>query len=180
MNKILNWLGLVDDGEPPRNPPLESRPATGDPVRPPQRPQIRPVGGEFAEPMAGRRYAEAAPTYRRPHTGVMPDLSVVARPGDHAGSMVGYTETIEVRGFDDAKKVADLLRERIPVVANFRKSDTDKARRLVDFLSGLAYGLDGTLRKVADGVLLVSPPRVKILERERRRLADLGLFDMDS
>jgi len=130
------------------------------------------------EPAGRQRRAETAPTYRRP-TGYTPDLSVVVRPGDPAGSMVGYTETIEVRGFDDAKRISDLLRERVPVVVNLRGTDPILVRRLVDFSSGLVYALDGSIRKVSEGVLLVSPPRVKILDRELRRLSELGLYDLD-
>jgi len=93
--------------------------------------------------------------------------------------MVGYTETIEVRGFDDAKRIADLLRERVPVIVNLRGTDPTLVRRLVDFSSGLVYALDGSIRKVSEGVLLVSPPRVKILDRELRRLSELGLYDLE-
>ena len=94
--------------------------------------------------------------------------------------MVGYTETIEARGFSDAKKIADFLRERIPVIVNLRGADPAVVRRLVDFTSGLVYALDGSMRKVSEGVLLVSPPRVKILERELRRLSELGLYDYEA
>ena len=174
--KFMTWLGLVDEGEPVRDQERDSRLVGGSPRRPVQRPQVRPAG---AEPPSGRRVAEAAPTYRRPYGGVTPDLSVVVRPGDQAGSMVGYTETIEVRNFDDAKRIADLMRERIPVIVNLRNTETTLVRRLVDFSSGLVYALDGSIRKVAEGVLLMSPPRVKILERELRRLSELGLYDLD-
>ncbi len=51
-------------------------------------------------------------------------------------------------------------------------------RRLVDFSSGLIYALDGTMKRVAEGVILVSPPRVTLSEDEIRRLSDLGLYDV--
>ncbi len=51
-------------------------------------------------------------------------------------------------------------------------------RRLVDFASGLTYSLDGTMRKVGQGVILVSPPRVTVSRDERRRLADMGLYQI--
>ena len=180
VNRVLTWLGLVDEGESPRDMSRDPRLPGGGPHRPTQRPQARPVGGEpRPEPAGGQRHAEAAPTYRRP-SGLTPDLSVVVRPGDQAGSMVGYTETIEVRGFDDAKRIADLLRERVPVIVNLRGTEMNLVRRLVDFSSGLVYALDGSIRKVSEGVLLVSPPRVKILDRELRRLSELGLYDLDA
>ena len=94
--------------------------------------------------------------------------------------MVGYTETIEVDGFDDARRIADLLRERVPVIVNLKGTEENLVRRLVDFSSGLVYALDGSIRKVSERVLLVSPPRVKILDRELRRLSELGLYDLDT
>ena len=181
VNRFMEWLGLVDENERSYDAPREARVAGGGGRRPGPRPEVRPVAaGETVVPPGERRVAEVAPTYQRPHSAATPDLSVVVRPGDRAGSMVGYTETIEAAGFDDAKKIADLMRERIPVIINLRGTDPAMVRRLVDFLSGLVYALDGSMRKVAEGVLLVSPPRVKILDRELRRLAELGLYDLDA
>ena len=68
----------------------------------------------------------------------------------------------------------------MPVIVNLRGTDPTLVRRLVDFSSGLVYALDGSIRKVSEGVLLVSPPRVKILDRELRRLSELGLYDLET
>ena len=151
--------------------------------RAPQRPQARPMEGGMSGQGGGPRLVGGSAGHHRPTApaGLSPPagLGVVVRPGEQSGSMVGYTETIEARGFDDAKRIADMLRERIPVVLDLRNTDPKLVRRLVDFSSGLVYALDGSMRKTAEGVLLVSPPRVKILEREISRLADLGLYDLD-
>ncbi len=180
--RTLKALGLVEDGNPSQR--QQEGPAMGSvQPRPDRRPQVRPVsaGAPAEPPPPGQRFAEAAPSYRSSGgSGYGPDLSVVVRPGEQAASVVSYTETIEARGFDDAKRIADLLRERMPVIVNLRDLEPTMVRRLVDFSSGLVYALDGSIRKVAEGVLLVSPPRVKIVERELRRLSDLGLYDLDS
>lgn len=181
MNRFMEWLGLVDENESQRDALHEAGLKGGVTRRSDHRPDVRPTGvGETVAPPATRRSAEVAPSYQRPYSGTGPELSVVVRPGDQAGSMVGYTETIEARGFSDAKKIADFLRERIPVIVNLRGADPAVVRRLVDFTSGLVYALDGSMRKVSEGVLLVSPPRVKILERELRRLSELGLYDYEA
>ena len=138
---------------------------------------MRPTEGGAPPKGGGPRLVGGASGYRSsPAPGGM---GVVVRPGEQSGSMVGYTETIEARGFEDAKRIADMLRERIPVILDLRDTDPVLVRRLVDFSSGLVYALDGSMRKTAEGVLLVSPPRIKILEREISRLADLGLYDLD-
>ncbi len=180
VNRFMEWLGLVEENEPMRNAGREARLAGGGSRPSGRRPDMHPSGaGVTVVPPDSSRTAEVAPDYRRPYSGTAPDLSVVVRPGDQSGSVVGYTETIEARDFDDAKRIADLLRERIPVIVNLRGTEPSMVRRLVDFSSGLIYALDGSMRKVSEGVLLVSPPRVRILERELRRLAELGLYDMD-
>jgi cell division inhibitor SepF len=104
---------------------------------------------------------------------------VVVRHGDYSGPSSSHAEIIAAHSFADAKRLADLVRERVPVVVNLRDTDPDMVRRLVDFSSGLVYALDGTMRKVSDGVILVSPPRVALSPDEERRLVELGLFDED-
>ena len=49
-------------------------------------------------------------------------------------------------------------------------------RRLVDFCTGLTYALDGSMRKIDEGVILVLPPRVSLGREEKRRLAEMGLY----
>ena len=101
----------------------------------------------------------------------------MVRPGDTVAASVDHTEIIVAHSFSDAKRLADLIRERIPVLVNLRDTEPEMVRRLVDFSSGLIYALDGTMRKVSEGVILVSPPRVSLSPAEGRRLAELGLFD---
>ena len=181
VNRFMDWLGLVEQSEPSYEASRETRMGGGGTRSPGRRPEVRPAGsGETMVPPLERRMAEVAPSYQRSQSAMAPDLSVVVRPGERAGSTVGYTETIEAGGLDDAKRIADLMRERIPVIIDLRGTDPAMVRRLVDFSSGLVYALDGSMRKVAEGVLLVSPPRVKILDRELRRLAELGLYDLNA
>lgn len=181
MNKFMAWLGLVEEQEPAAQPrwrqEQQGARSPAGPPRPAPRPQVRPTEGGAPPKGGGPRLVGGSPGYRSsPAPGGM---GVRVRPGEQSGSMVGYTETIEARGFEDAKRIADMLRERIPVILDLRDTDPVLVRRLVDFSSGLVYALDGSMRKTAEGVLLVSPPRIKILEREISRLADLGLYDLD-
>lgn len=65
--------------------------------------------------------------------------------------------------FNDSMQVADELKERRPVVINVGTLDTDEARRVVDFIAGTVYGLNGNMQKVAGGIFLATPSQVDIL-----------------
>ena len=102
--------------------------------------------------------------------------------GGPVGSPLGYepsagqAEIIAARTFTDAQTLADHLRNDRPVVLDLRNAEAAMVRRLVDFASGLTYGLSGRMVKIAQGVILVTPPAVSIGMDERRRLAGLGLY----
>ncbi|HET8738714.1 MAG TPA: cell division protein SepF, partial [Acidimicrobiia bacterium] len=84
-----------------------------------------------------------------------------------------------VEEFSDARMLADRVRERVPVVLDMRGSDAELMRRVVDFSSGLIYALDGSMRRVGNGLVLVLPPRVTLSRDEKRRLATLGAYELD-
>ena len=65
--------------------------------------------------------------------------------------------TVRPRRFDAAQEVADKFKEGLPVIMNLEASDREVSRRLIDFASGLCYGLNGTMEKVATGVYLLKP-----------------------
>ncbi len=80
--------------------------------------------------------------------------------------------------FNDVQEVGDKYREGFSVLMNLQSVEPDLARRLVDFASGLAYGLSGSLQPVADKVFLVTPPGVQVSAEERRRfLEERGFFN---
>jgi cell division inhibitor SepF len=143
---------LEDDYEPaPRSrrpPEPESRQARGETgaegvVRTlPSRPTF--PSRDF-DPSQARRTAE------RDDSGVQP------RPQRTSGGNVEPT-TVRPRRFDQAQEVADKFKDGQPVIMNLEGSDREVARRLIDFASGLCYGLDGSMEKVANGVYLLKPP----------------------
>lgn len=65
--------------------------------------------------------------------------------------------TVRPRRFDSAQEIADKFKEGQPVIMNLEATDRDVSRRLIDFASGLCYGLHGTMEKVATGVYLLKP-----------------------
>ena len=65
--------------------------------------------------------------------------------------------------FDQAAEIADHLREKRTVVMNLETTSRDVARRLVDFLSGVAYANDGNIKKVAINTYIITPFNVDIM-----------------
>jgi cell division inhibitor SepF len=80
--------------------------------------------------------------------------------------------------FNDAQEIGDKYREGFSVIMNLTGAPPDIARRLVDFASGLAYGLAGSMQQVADRVFLLTPEGVQVSAEERRRfLEERGFFN---
>ncbi len=64
--------------------------------------------------------------------------------------------------FDDASGIADSLNAKKTVVLNLENANKDVARRLVDFLSGVAYANNGQLKKIANSTFIIIPYNVDI------------------
>lgn len=79
-------------------------------------------------------------------------------------------------GFPDAKEIGDKLKASQPVIVNLQGVEPDLCRRIIDFASGLAYGLGGTMEKVAQQVFLLTPTNVSVSDEEKRRLQERGLY----
>lgn len=64
-------------------------------------------------------------------------------------------QVVEVKDFSDSQKVADYFKANCPVLLNIEGTNPKYARRLVDFASGLIYGLNGNIRKVSTYMFLL-------------------------
>ncbi len=76
--------------------------------------------------------------------------------------------------FNDAQEVADKFKINVPVILNLQGVERDLARRIIDFASGLCYGLGGQMERVATQVYLLTPSDVEVSPEERRRLHERG------
>jgi cell division inhibitor SepF len=83
----------------------------------------------------------------------------------------------EPRRFNEAREVADRFKNGIPVIMNLQSTDDTIARRLVDFASGLVYGLDGKIEMVANRVYLLTPANVDVSAEDRERIAGGDLYN---
>jgi cell division inhibitor SepF len=79
-------------------------------------------------------------------------------------------------GFNDAQEIGDKLKANQPVIVNLQGVNRDLSRRLIDFASGLTYGLGGQMERVAEQVFLLTPSNVEVPAEEKRRLQERGLY----
>lgn len=78
--------------------------------------------------------------------------------------------------FEDASSVADHLNEKRTVVLNLESTNKDTARRLVDFLSGVAYANNGQIKRVANSTFIITPYNVDIMGDLLGELESNGLY----
>ena len=158
--KTLIYLGLAEEDEEydeygyddlePEEPRARRAPA-------------RRTAGGGAEPRA------AASSRRTGGDGVVTAMPSLQSPRFHL---------VQPTAFNDAQEIGDKFREGFSVIMNLQSADTDLSRRLVDFASGLAYGLGGSMQPAADRVFLITPQGVAVSAEERRRfLEDRGFFN---
>jgi cell division inhibitor SepF len=146
----------------------EQRPSPVHPVQPTPEPEpepaltaVRPIRDSEPEPTPAPESARRSS-----------DASVRAIPVSSAKPHV-----VLPTSFNQAQEVGDRFKANQPVIINLQAVDRDLARRLIDFASGLCYGIGGQMERVAKDVYLLTPADVEVSDEERRRLTERGLHD---
>jgi cell division inhibitor SepF len=144
--------------------PRRTRPVASRSARPEPRFEEYDDGYEeqdeyFDEPVVQRR----APIQRD-------DSSVHVRPTSRQNATVKTIATTSAEPtpirpvrYDEAKDIADMVKAGRPVLMDIGAAEETVARRLIDFVSGLIYGVDGSMEKVAPGVFLIKPRGVRVV-----------------
>ena len=157
--KTLIYLGLVEDDE------LDDYgydDLDHDPHHAPQH-QAAHAAAPPAPARRGRRRPEEAPP-----------MDVVRLPT----APPAMFHLVMPTTFNDAQEVGDKFRDGFSVIMNLQGVDAVLRRRLIDFASGLAYGLAGSMQPAADNVFLLTPNGVQVSAEERRRfLEERGFFN---
>lgn len=78
--------------------------------------------------------------------------------------------------FDDASAIADHLNDKRTVVLNLESTNKEVSRRLVDFLSGVAYANNGQIKRVANSTFIITPFNVDIMGDLLDELESNGVF----
>ena len=123
------------------------------------------------------------PDPRMSETGVG---AVTTRPGATTGPSRGAVvrplpipvtakpHVVHPASFNAAQEVADTYKSNAPVIMNLQDVDKELSRRLIDFASGLCYGLGGAMEKVANSVYMLTPSDVEVSAEDKRRLHEGG------
>ena len=119
---------------------------------------------------------ETAPRGRRPSpfASLVQDTEPAAAPAATSTGFSGQVLNMSSSGkqevvlfhaktFDDAAKAADELRKKKAVILNMENVDKSLTRRVVDFLSGSVYALDGRVKKVAQSTYLFCPHNMDVV-----------------
>lgn len=85
---------------------------------------------------------------------------------------IGRIIFITPKTFNEARSIGENFRDGFPVIINLTFMEHDHARRVVDFASGLIFGLNGSIEKVDNGVFLLSPHNVRVTTEDKQRIAE--------
>ena len=136
-----------------------------------QRPNVRRLSARRRRDEIDDIFADEADADRRTTA-----LRPVGGPRNGRGGDV-RVHFVAPKNFNDVQDVADKFKDHIPVILNLQSTDTDLAKRLIDFSSGLTYALDGGMQRIADKVFLLTPRNVEVSAEERARLVEKGFFN---
>jgi cell division inhibitor SepF len=78
--------------------------------------------------------------------------------------------------FEDASGIADHLNQKRTIVLNLESANKDVTRRLIDFLSGVAYANNGQIKRVANSTYIITPYNVGIMGDLLDELESSGVF----
>lgn len=184
VRRAMVYLGLVDDDFEEYD-GYEEAPQQQQPHQQPQaqaQPQprsARAYGPEPYEPVGGTSTIRTLPREAPSHETVGPVSPVNPRPSlvrPIAAAQNAKVHVIAPMRFPDAQEIGDRLKASQPVIVNLQAADRELSRRMIDFCSGAAYVLGGSMDKVADQVFLLTPSNVEVSAEEKRRLQERGLY----
>lgn len=110
--------------------------------------------------MAGSAYTPAAGTSTGVFSSSTGGISL-------SGSAIEM-KVVKPEHFESVPQIADHLLNKRTVVLNLENTNKETARRLIDFLSGVAYSIDGSLKKIASNAYVITPSNVDVGDAQLR------------
>lgn len=107
------------------------------------------------------------------------------RPSKRKGTVVNlHTQRqvqvvlAEPKSYDEVQDIADNLKNQRTVIVNLEKTDADLSRRVIDFMSGTTYALNGSLQKVGKNIFLFVPNNVEITNEIKQQVKEKNFFSI--
>jgi len=156
LNKVMEYLGLVDgpEGNAEEVKPVVTKPRDVRVVSPVTTPVTTATGVTV---IGGRSVVESEPMID-----LEPSYNIV---------------TLHPRSYSEARQMAEHYRQGNPVIINLDDMDESERKRLVDFASGLAFGLQGGIERIASRVFLISPANVSVRTEDKAAYAQASFFN---
>jgi cell division inhibitor SepF len=155
LNKMMGYLGLVDTDE-------QSAQEEANPARNSERP-TREVT-RSARDRAGVTVVGST----------VVGSSLAAAPAQESNY---HIVTLQPRSYSEARKMGEHYREGNPVIINLDDMEESERKRLVDFASGLVFGLHGRIERVSHKVFLLSPANVNVSSEDKTAAAQASFFN---
>jgi cell division inhibitor SepF len=143
LNKAMGFLGLVETEE--------NAEVIEVPVKKKESSSLRDLGTRASE--------TTGVTVVGARTQVQPVL--------HEESAAYNIVTLQPRSYSEARKVGEYYREGNPVIINLDDMEEAERKRLVDFASGLVFGLNGRIERISLKVFLLSPANVNVSNEDK-------------
>lgn len=151
LKRVANYLGLMDDPEfdTPLSPSVPEKQSSNE-VR------IKP------------RAARSVSSVHTSSVDIVPQLDL---------PVLDRIITLHPRFYNEARTIGEHFRQGNPVIINLTDMDESEHKRLVDFASGLAFGLHGTIERVTKKVFLISPANLQVSSEDKSAAAQASFFN---
>ncbi len=116
---------------------------------------------EYAHPRTDRQPQAAAPA--RQNTGVAPQSTSGGRVVNISATTKLAVVLVRAEQFNSVVDIADHLKNKMTVVLNLETTEKEVATRMLDFLSGVTYAIEGKVKRVAKDTYLITPYNVEIM-----------------
>ena len=148
LNKFLEVLGISEEEEEDVDMEMDYEEVeTTDAYERPAR------AGYFSRNEVKREYDAEASSKSRLQTKVLPMTGTVAT------SKVVITQP---ESYEDVEEIGEYLKQRRSVIVNLESINKEDGKRILDFLSGASFALDGNIQKVSNLIYLITPTSVEI------------------
>ena len=151
-NKFLDFIGIEEAEDKQEGDLFEEDVAPEKEAAPRRRPLLDP---------------EPKKTAREPR--LQGGGETVPMPNVAAMKMIVYHPV----SYEDAQNIIDNLKSRKPVIVNMEELDVAAAQRILDFISGAIYAINGTIAKISRGIFVVAPNNYDVIGNESGEYEDL-------